>query len=146
MTLTPSLFRTVARQDPLGFWASEGFDSRKVTEFLSLSKPDIAKLSGVSISSVRFDQKIPKEVTERLLEIANICSLVAEHFGGNPQKTAMWFTTPNPLLGNISPRDMIRFGRYSRLRRFVIDALQSNDSSTDSNIQRNESASAAASA
>jgi len=71
----------------------------------------------VSLSaSVRFDQKIPKEVLDRLKEIANICGLVAQFFGGDIAKTALWFKTVNPLLGNISPRDMIRYGRYEKLR------------------------------
>jgi hypothetical protein len=71
----------------------------------------VAKLSGVAPASVRFDQKIPKEVLDRLQEIANICGLVAQFLVGNVVKTALWFKTVNPLLGNITPRDMIRYGR-----------------------------------
>jgi hypothetical protein len=52
--------------------------------------------------------------------------LVAQFFDGDAAKTALWFKTPNPLLGNLSPRDMIRYGRYDRLRRFVLDALDEN--------------------
>ena len=59
-------------------------------------------------------------------EIANICGLVAQFFEGNAEKTALWFKTRNPLLGDISPRDMIRFGRYEKLRRFVMEALEEN--------------------
>ena len=29
----------------------------------------------------------------------------------------------NPLLGDISPRDMIRLGRFERLRKFIINAV-----------------------
>jgi hypothetical protein len=94
--------------------------------FLELRKPDVAKIAGVAPSSVRFDQKIPKDVLDRLMEIANICGLVAQFFEGDVAKTALWFRTKNPLLGNISPRDMIRYGRYEKLRRFVMDALEEN--------------------
>ena len=121
-----SLFRTVPQQDSLGFWADQMLDARKVAEFLDLDKRTIAKVADVAPSSVRFDQNIPKEVADRLAEIANICELVAQHFAGNAQKTALWFRTKNPLLGDISPRDMIRFGRYERLRRFVNEALEEN--------------------
>jgi hypothetical protein len=38
----------------------------------------------------------------------------------------LWFQTKNPLLGNISPRDMIRYGRYEKLRRFIMNALEDN--------------------
>ncbi len=59
------------------------------------------------------------------MEIANVCGLVAQFFQGDVAKTALWFKTMNPPLG-ISPRDMIRYGRYEKLRRFVMDALEEN--------------------
>jgi hypothetical protein len=52
--------------------------------------------------------------------------LVAQFFGGDAAKTALWFKTKNPLLGDISPRDMIRYGRYEKLRRFIMNALDDN--------------------
>ncbi len=121
-----ALFGTVPDKDYLGFWANETLKAREVTQFLDLDKRDIAKLAKVAPASVRFDQKIPKEVLDRLAEIANICGLVAQFFSGNSAKTALWFKTANPLLGNISPRDMIRYGRYEKLRRFVMSALEEN--------------------
>lgn len=121
-----TLFDTVAKRDYLGFWANETLNARGVADFLDLDKRDVAKVAGVSPASVRFDQKIPREVLDRLLEIANICGLVAQFFEGDVQKTTLWFRTKNPLLGDISPRDMIRFGRYDKLHRFVIAALEEN--------------------
>lgn len=121
-----SLFDTVASKDHLGFWANETLNAREVVDFLGLDKRDVAKLADVAPASVRFDQKIPKEVFERLLEIANICGLVAQFFSGDANKTALWFKTKNPLLGDISPRDMIRYGRYAKLQKFVHDALEQN--------------------
>jgi hypothetical protein len=108
----------------LGFWADQTLKSRAVAEFLDLDKRSVAKLAGVAPTSVRFDQKIPKEVLERLQEIANICGLVAQFFNGDAAKTALWFKTKNPLLGDITPRDMIRYGRYEKLRRFIMNALE----------------------
>ncbi|HTY51455.1 MAG TPA: nucleotidyltransferase domain-containing protein [Steroidobacteraceae bacterium] len=125
MTGAP-LFRTVPQQDRLGFWAGRALDARKVADFLGLDKPAIARLAAVAPASVRFDHKIPKEVAERLSEVANLCELVVQYFGGNAQKTALWFKTPNPQLGGISPRDMIGFGRCERLRRFITEALDLN--------------------
>ena len=126
MSAQPALFRNVHERDYLGFWANETLNARVVADFLDLKKPDVAKVAGVAPSSVRFDHKIPREVRERLEEIANICALVAQFFGGDVGKTALWFRTRNPLLGDISPRDMIRFGRYAKLRQFVMDALEEN--------------------
>jgi len=48
--------------------------------------------------------------------------MVADFFNGNTEKTVLWFKTRNPLLGDISPRDMIRLGRFERLRKFIINA------------------------
>jgi hypothetical protein len=120
------LFRTVPQHDYLNFWPGSQFDPQRVVRFLELSKPDVAKIASVAPSSVRFDQKIPKDVLERLMEIANVGGLVAQFFQGDAAKTALWFRTKNPLLGNISPRDMIRYGRYDKLRRFVMEALEEN--------------------
>jgi hypothetical protein len=120
------LFGTVADRNYLGFWANETLKARAVAEFLDLNKRDVAKVAEVAPASVRYDEKIPKDVLERLQEIANICELVAQHFGGDVRKTALWFKTQNPLFGNISPRDMIRYGRYERLRRFIMEAIAEN--------------------
>jgi hypothetical protein len=123
MAGTSSLFGTIAKHDYLGFWADQTLNARKVADFLELDKREVAKVASVSAASVRFDQKIPKEVADRLAEIANVAGLVAQFFDGDTVKTALWFKTKNPLLGQISPRDMIRYGRYERLLRFVQDAL-----------------------
>ena len=100
--------------------------AEEVADFLDLKKADVAKIAGVSLASVRFDQKIPKQVRDRLMEAANLCALVAQYFDGDASKTALWFKTPNLMLGNVPPRDMIRLGRYDKLRRFVMEALEEN--------------------
>lgn len=126
VALNAGLFGTVADKNYLGFWANETLNARGVAEFLDLNKRDVAKVAEVAPASVRYDEKIPKDVHERLQEIANVCELVAQHFGGDVRKTALWFKTKNPLFGNIAPRDMIRFGRYERLRRFIMEAIAEN--------------------
>lgn len=131
MAMQPGLFRNVPDRDYLGFWANQTLNARGVADFLDLKKPDVAKVAGVAPSSVRFDQKIPREVFERLEEIANVCTLVAQFFAGDAAKTALWFRTRNPLLGDIAPRDMIRFGRYEKLLQFVLDALNENSQAQD---------------
>ena len=125
---TPSaaLFRTVSRKDYLQFGSGDAFEPQRVAQFMDLNRSDVAKVSGVALSSVRFDKNIPKDVLERFKEIANICGLVAQFFGGDVAKTSTWFKTKNPMLGNLAPRDMIRFGRYQKLLRYVIEALEEN--------------------
>ena len=121
-----ALFRTVPEKDYLGFWAGHLLRAEKVVDFLEFKKIDVAKIAGVSLTSVRFDQKIPKQVRDRLMEIATLCELVAQYFREDVAKTTLWFKTTNPLFGNISPREMIRLGRYDKLHRVVMDALLDN--------------------
>jgi hypothetical protein len=59
-------------------------------------------------------------------ELEQLCEQVVGFFEGDVAKTALWFRLPNPLLGDISPRDMIRYGRYAKLQEFVMDALADN--------------------
>ncbi|MBS0342520.1 MAG: hypothetical protein JSS56_18545 [Proteobacteria bacterium] len=123
---TTGLFDSVPK-DAFQFGYGTHFDARKVSEALRLKKEDVSHLASVSVKSVRYDDAIPEQVRERLAEIANTMNLVASTFDGDVAKAATWFLTRNPLLGDVSPRDMIRLGRYERLRRFIIDALRERD-------------------
>lgn len=108
--------------DVLGLTRKGLMDYKRVADLVQLSKEDLSKIADVAKSSVRFDDNIPLPVAERLREIANIANLVGEFFEGNAEKVALWFELANPQLGNISPRNMIRGGRYKRLLNFVLDA------------------------
>ena len=124
-----SIFRNIHSTDPLEFWSNHGLDYRRVTDFLDLNTEELSKIGGVSKRSVRLDSRIPHDLKVRLEQIANICALVAGYFAGDVDKTALWFRTYNPMLGDISPRDMIRYGRYRRLLKFVTEAQEANSSS-----------------
>lgn len=116
------LFDTVP-DDLLQFGRGQAFDAKKAAEFLSLKRADVGRIAAVAKSSVRYDDHIPEQVRVRLEEIAATINLVAKQFNGDAEKTVSWFKARNPLLGDVSPRDMIRLGRYERLRRFIIQAM-----------------------
>ena len=120
----PAIFNTIPPHNYLGLLGEN--TSKKVVNFLNLSTNEVSKAMGVSQKSVRYDEKMPRELAERLQEIAIICELVAGYFNGDVQKTTLWFQVKNPALGGISPRDMIRFGRYQKLEKFVQNALAGN--------------------
>ena len=90
---------------------------------MDLRKEDVSRLSGVAMTSVRYDDAIPTPMRDRLEDVANTINMVASLFAGDANKTAAWFKARNPMLGDISPRDMIRLGRYERLRKFIINAM-----------------------
>lgn len=109
--------------DFLAFGRGANFDAMKTAQFLSLNNADLGRIAGVSETSVRRDDDIHEAVRARLEEIASTINLVAKQFAGDQDGTVAWFRASNPLLGDISPRDMIRFGRHDRLRRFILQAM-----------------------
>lgn len=122
--MTPSfgLFDTVP-QDHMQFGLGSAFQPARVPELLELKKQDVSRIASVSVKAVRYDDAIPEQVRERLEEIANTINLVAQAFDGDAERTAAWFRARNPMLGDVSPKEMIRLGRYERLRKFIINAM-----------------------
>ena len=123
-TPRPAIVSHIATEDLLNLYRDGRPDYKRIAELTKLSKTDLGKISQVAKSSVRFDAHIPEPVAERLREIANIANLVAEFFAGDAQKVGLWFEIANPMLGNISPRTMIRLGKYKRLLSFVLQARE----------------------
>lgn len=121
-TTASNVFETVPLKRNLDFYEKNHLSPKKVTDFLELTKDEISGATGVPKGSVRFDDCIPEELKRYILELAVACEKVAEVFEGDAIKTVMWFQTRNPLLGNISPRDMIRLGRFNKLMRFIQNA------------------------
>lgn len=128
------LFSSVP-DDVFQFGQGPSFEAKRVPQVLGLKKEDVSRLSDVSVKSVRYDANIPEQVRTRLEEIANTINMVAQIFDGDIDKTVAWFTTRNPLLGDISPKDMIRLGRYERLRRFIVNAVIENRNNTPAHTQ-----------
>lgn len=122
---TLSIFDTVP-QDYLSFYEGSKPQYNRIAQFLHFNKEDISKATGLSKNSIRYDENMTPELKERITEWAILFNLVAGFFKGDAQKTQQWFITLNPLLGNVAPRDMIRFGRYKKLLRFVMNALAEN--------------------
>jgi len=118
-----SLFDTVPQQDYLQFWQSGLFQPQRVARFLGLSKGELALLAGVAPASVRFDDKAPRVLRERMMDLATTCALVAEAFAGNATMTKLWFMTSNPQLENLSPCDLLRRGDREALQRQVMAAV-----------------------
>lgn len=103
-----------APQDFLNFGRGLEFAPDCVLDFLELRQANALRSVPVAMAPLTHAQ---------LKEIAGIIDLVAARFDGDADKSRAWFKARNPLLGDLSPRDMIRFGRHDRLRRFVIDAI-----------------------
>jgi hypothetical protein len=85
----------------------------------------VSAATGIPKNVIRFDDKMRADLEERIREWAVAISLVAAFFK-NYDKTFLWFQTPNPLLGNVAPRVMIRIGRFKKLLKFIQIALNEN--------------------
>ncbi len=121
----PSLFRTVPEKDYFDLFSDGEPDAKKVVDLLKYKKEDISVAANIPLESIRYDQKMPAELKERITEWATALNLVAGFFHDG-EKTVLWFTMPNPLLGGMSPRDMIRVGRFKKLLKFIHNALGEN--------------------
>ena len=122
------IFDNVTNKKNLPIYTPDGqTDPKKLANYLEFSNQDMAKAAGISEKSVRYDNKrMPDSLRIRVAEIANVCEMVAEHFDGDAERTALWFRFKNPILGGISPRDMIRFGRYQKLLQVIMDFKHGN--------------------
>ncbi|MCA9395162.1 MAG: DUF2384 domain-containing protein [Candidatus Omnitrophica bacterium] len=124
--MASQLFDTVAKEDHLSLYENGKPKHSRIFKYLDFNKNDVAKATGVAKNSIRYDYRIPAEVRDRLKEWANLLNLVAGFFGGDEEKTVQWIMTPNPMLGDFSPRDMIRLGRYKKLIKFILTAIDEN--------------------
>lgn len=119
------IFNTVPT-DYMSLFQGEYPDFKGVVDKLELKKTDVSQATGISLGSVRYDQKIPNILKQIIREWAILLNMVAGHFKGDQDRTVIWFTISNPMLGDITPRDMIRLGRFNKLYSFVNTALAEN--------------------
>ena len=120
------IFATVPK-DHLALYKENKIQGNRIAHLLSFNQADISKATGVPKSNIRYDEgRMPSELRNRIIEWATILNLVAGYFNGDEEKTIQWFMIPNPFLGGISPRDMIKLGRYNKLIKYVINALAEN--------------------
>jgi hypothetical protein len=120
-----SLFGSIPSKDPLQVYVDGKPDKDKVLDVLNYSTEDVAVAANVSVKSVRYDSRMPKALYDRINEWALVICLVGNFFG-DIHRTALWFQTVNPHLGDVSPAAMIRAGRFKKLLKFIQTALDEN--------------------
>lgn len=118
--------------DYLQFGSGRQFKAKEVADYLRLTKMEVARLASVEEDEVRYDDDAPAAVRKCLEEIAATINLVARQFDGDVERTVVWFKARNPMLGDVSPQDMIRRGRHSRLRLFIGRAMDNEQEASAS--------------
>lgn len=56
----------------------------------------------------------------------NILELVDEFFDGDHNRGIDWLTTKNPMLGNVTPSEMVTSGKIEKLHKFVKSQTELN--------------------
>ena len=56
-----------------------------------------------------------------------VFTLVLEYFHGARDRAELWMTSKNPLLGDVTPDDMIAMGRGQKVLRWVRESLSENE-------------------
>ena len=121
------LFGSVAGDDFLRLFDKAGApDGKRIAELLDYQRKDVSAAAELPLNQVRLEpDRMPRELEQRVSEWGVALNLVAGFFR-DEKKTVLWFRTPNPMLGNITPRDMIRVGRFKKLLLFIQPALDEN--------------------
>lgn len=64
-------------------------------------------------------EDLPRIDCSQMEQVQETMDLVVVFFCGDLGKTSAWFRAVNPMLGDVRPVDMIRWGRQGRLCNFV---------------------------
>lgn len=99
-------------------WRQHRLSGSSEVSNANTGKKDCAVLKKINIRQV---VNVPWRPVS--LDEASAFGLVTLAFDGDDDKAAIWFRAKNPLLGDISPLDMIRLGRLDRLRKFILGAM-----------------------
>lgn len=60
-------------------------------------------------------------------ETLRLTALVRGFFNDDNKKALLWWVTPNPFLGGVTPCFMIASGRIEKLRAFIENSLEQNE-------------------
>jgi uncharacterized protein (DUF2384 family) len=107
----------------LGFFDENGDPILdKMTDFLSISRKELADAFGLSIDQIR-PERMSEIAKQRVRELAGILEFVADIFKGDQKKALFWIKAPNPHFGGVSPRELIIRGRQRKVQWFVLAAM-----------------------
>jgi hypothetical protein len=113
------IFAVVPEGDLFGIKTNGSFDYQEAARFLDMNKKAVARAAGVSEASVRYDARMPNDLKEFFLELISVVALVSNQFKEDREKTRLWFSMPNPLLGGVTPIQMILLGKHKKLIKFI---------------------------
>jgi hypothetical protein len=63
------------------------------------------------------------EVISEFMDIGALIDSVEKFFDGDTVKTMLWFNTKNPMLGDMTPIELIQLGKYQKVKEFIVSSL-----------------------
>lgn len=114
-----NLFSNVPQGDLFGINKDNNINYHEAAKFLGMSKKAVAKAAGIAAASVRYDARMSTDLKEFFLELISVVSIVSAQFSQDKEKTRLWFSMPNPLLGGVTPINMIMLGKHKKLLKFI---------------------------
>jgi len=119
------LFANLPSGNLFGVISKDGaYDYQQAAKLVGInSKRAVARAAGISEQSVRYDERMPVNLKEFFLEIISVLSIVAKETNNDREKVRLWFSMPNPMLGGVSPSQMILIGKYKKLLKFIERSL-----------------------
>ncbi len=103
--LGPALFGSTPKRDYLSLFENGKLNKEKVIRVLNYNKKDVAAALDVPVKSIRYDERMPRNVQQRFEEWASTINLVGSYFE-DVNRTIQWFQVSNPQLGGISPSNI----------------------------------------
>ena len=83
-------------------------------------------VSGTNLSATTVLSVEELTKAEAMSLFDRVCALL-----DNPVKALAWFSTPNPMLGEVTPNEMLAAGRVERLMKFIREAEMTLDQQDD---------------
>ncbi len=65
----------------------------------------------------------PEFTKEIIAEVESTIRHVEKFFDGDFAKTILWFNTKNPMLGDITPIELIQLGKYEKVKEFIASSM-----------------------
>lgn len=114
-----NIFSNIPETDLFGIKTGGDFNYHEAAKFFGMDKKKVAKAAGVAEASVRYDARMPTDLKDFFMEIISVLSVVSSHLGHDKEKTKLWFSMPNPLLGGVTPAEMIFIGKHKKLMKLI---------------------------
>lgn len=79
---------------------------------------------------MQMDSKLPlkheSKANPKNITYQQVLKEIIEFFNYDKDKALVWYMTKNPLLGDISPFEMVKIGKGQKLMKFIRSQLDGN--------------------